>query len=95
MIITGKHIAVALLILAVIALALLMIVYYHTDVDDYVAVAYKMEYGDNLWNISGQFKPEKMSTDEWVRIVKKMNKDITDWKNVQSGTIIFVADYNK
>lgn len=95
MIIKGKHIAVAFLLVLVIAVSLFVTIYNYVDVDDYVSVEYKMKYGDSLWNISEQFKAEKMSTYEWVSIVKKLNNEITDWKNVPSGTVIVVADYNK
>ena len=53
--------------------------------------SYGIDYGDTLWNIAEEYKPDSMAYSEYIDTLYKLNEDLTT--NIHAGQTILILAY--
>ena len=54
---------------------------------------YGIEYGDTLWKIAEEYKPDSMAYSKYIDTLYKLNEGLT--AEIYPGQAIFIPIYNK
>ena len=55
--------------------------------------SYGIDYGDTLWNIAEEYKPDSMAYSEYINTLYKLNEDLT--ANIHAGQSILIPVYKE
>lgn len=81
-----KQVVLTILFLFVLASTLLIVVDF--DAENFVPVEHKVTYGDTLWSIASEYKPEDMTMDTYMAWVYEHN----DGGMIYPGDTVIMAE---
>jgi LysM repeat protein len=84
-----KQVVFTILFFIVLASTLLIVV--DSDTETFVPVEHKVTYGDTLWGIASEYKPEDMTMDEYMSWVYEHN----DSGMIHPGDTVIMAEVVK
>ena len=59
----------------------------------YIVERYGIDYGDTLWNIAEEYKPDSMAYSEYINILYKLNEGLT--AEIYPGQAILIPVYEE
>ena len=59
----------------------------------YSVESYGIDYGDTLWNIAEEYKPDSMAYSEYINTLYKLNDGLT--ANIYPGQAILIPVYEE